>query len=310
MIGELLYETFGFTFAFNWKGAALASAVMAFPLMVRAMRLSLEAVDQRLEAAARSLGAAPWRVFATITLPLMLPGILAGAILGFARSVGEFGATITFVSNIPGETRTLPLALYTLTQIPGSDAAAWRLAVLSVALALAALVASEMLARRMDHRLRGARLIDIAIEKRLGSFALDIRLEAPDSGVTALFGRSGVGKTSVINALAGLLRPDRGRIVVAGETLVRCRARHRSAAGEAAHRLCVPGRPAVSALFGARQSALRRARRRRCRPEFRHGGGTARHQGSARAAPGRSLRRREAARRHRPRAAGFARGCC
>jgi len=155
VIGKFLYETFGFTFAFNWKGAALASAVMAFPLIVRAMRLSLEAVDQRLEAAARSLGAGPWRAFATVTLPLMLPGILTGAILGFARSVGEFGATITFVSNIPGETRTLPVALYTLTQIPGSDVAAWRLAALSVALALAALIASEMLTRRMSHRLRG-----------------------------------------------------------------------------------------------------------------------------------------------------------
>jgi len=155
IIGAFLYQSFGIVFAFNWKGAALASGVMAFPLMVRAMRLSLEAVDQRLEAAARSLGANPWRVFATITLPLTAPSILSGAILGFARSVGEFGATITFVSNIPGQTRTLPVALYTLTQIPGSDLPAWRLAGLSVALALAALISSEMLARRMGQRLRG-----------------------------------------------------------------------------------------------------------------------------------------------------------
>jgi molybdate transport system permease protein len=155
MIGAFLYKTLGITFAFNWKGAALASAVMAFPLIVRAMRLSMEAVDQRLEAAARSLGAGRWRVFATITLPLTAPGILTGAILGFARSVGEFGATITFVSNIPGQTRTLPVALYTLTQIPGGDAPAWRLAGLSVVLALAALILSEMIARRMGHRLRG-----------------------------------------------------------------------------------------------------------------------------------------------------------
>jgi molybdate transport system permease protein len=155
IIGAFLYQTFGLVFAFNWKGAALASAVMAFPLMVRAMRLSIEAVDQRLEAAARSLGASPWRAFVTITLPLTAPGILTGAILGFARSVGEFGATITFVSNIPGQTRTLPVALYTLTQIPGSDLPAWRLAGLSVALALAALIGSEMLARRMGQRLRG-----------------------------------------------------------------------------------------------------------------------------------------------------------
>jgi len=155
IIGAFLYQTFGIVFAFNWKGAALASAVMAFPLMVRAMRLSIEAVDRRLEAAARSLGASPWRVFFTITMPLTAPGILTGAILGFARSVGEFGATITFVSNIPGQTRTLPVALYTLTQIPGSDLPAWRLAGLSVALALAALIGSEILARRMGHRLRG-----------------------------------------------------------------------------------------------------------------------------------------------------------
>jgi molybdate transport system permease protein len=155
IIGAFLYRTFGIVFAFNWKGAALASAVMAFPLMVRAMRLSLEAVDQRLEAAARSLGSSPRRVFFTITLPLTAPGILTGAILGFARSVGEFGATITFVSNIPGQTRTLPVALYTLTQIPDSDLPAWRLAGLSVALALAALIGSELLARRLGQRLRG-----------------------------------------------------------------------------------------------------------------------------------------------------------
>ena len=155
VIGAYLYNWFGFTFAFNWKGAALAAAVMAFPLMVRAMRLSIEAVDQKLESAARSLGAGRWRVFMTITLPLTVPGMLTGIILGFARSVGEFGATITFVSNIPGQTRTLPVALYTLTQIPGGDAAAWRLAGLSVAVALAALIASEMLARRLGRRLRG-----------------------------------------------------------------------------------------------------------------------------------------------------------
>jgi molybdate transport system permease protein len=155
IIGSFLYQTFGIVLAFNWKGAALASGVMAFPLMVRAMRLSIEAVDQRLEAAARSLGASPWRAFLTITVPMTVPGMLAGAILGFARSVGEFGATITFVSNIPGQTRTLPVALYTLTQIPGSDLAAWRIAGLSVAVALAALIGSEILARRMGHRLRG-----------------------------------------------------------------------------------------------------------------------------------------------------------
>ena len=155
VMGAWLYTMFGFTFAFNWKGAALASAVVAFPLMVRTMRLSLEGVDQRLEAAARTLGAGRWRCAMTITLPLMAPGILTGAILAFARSVGEFGATITFVSNIPGQTRTLPIALYTLTQIPGGDTAAWRLAILSVILALAALIASDAIGRRLGRRVRG-----------------------------------------------------------------------------------------------------------------------------------------------------------
>lgn len=154
-VGAWLYDTFGITVAFTWQGAALASAVMAFPLMVRAMRLSLEAVDRKLEAAARTLGAAPADVFFTVTLPLMAPGILAGAVLAFARSLGEFGATITFVSNIPGETRTLPIAIYSLTQTPGGEAAALRLAILSVLLALAALLASELLARGIQARLRG-----------------------------------------------------------------------------------------------------------------------------------------------------------
>jgi molybdate transport system permease protein len=154
-IGAFLYDSFGITFAFNWKGAALASGVMGFPLMVRAMRLSLELVDRRLEQAARTLGAGRLRVFLTITLPLMAPGILTGVILAFARSISEFGATITFVSNIPGETRTLPLALYALTQVPGGDAAAWRLALLSVALAMVALIVSELMARRLGRRLQG-----------------------------------------------------------------------------------------------------------------------------------------------------------
>lgn len=152
-IGGFLHDVFGITLIFTWKGAALASAVMAFPLMVRAMRLSLEAVDRRLEAAARTLGASPVDVFFSITLPLMAPGVLAGAILAFARSLGEFGATITFVSNIPGETRTLPVAIYSFTQVPDGDAAALRLSLISVAIALVALVASELLARRIRARL-------------------------------------------------------------------------------------------------------------------------------------------------------------
>ncbi len=153
IIGAWLYDTFGISIAFTWKGAALAAAVMAFPLMVRAMRLSLEAVDQGLEAAARTLGAGRGRVFLTVTLPLMAPGILAGLVLAFARALGEFGATITFVSNIPGETRTLPLALYTLTQTPDGEAAAARLALLTIAIAVAALIASEWLARRLKARI-------------------------------------------------------------------------------------------------------------------------------------------------------------
>lgn len=153
-IGAWLYDTLGVTVAFKWEGAAVASAVMGFPLMVRAIRLSLDAVDRRLEAAALTLGASPVRVFATITLPLALPGVVTGAILAFARSLGEFGATITFVSNIPGETRTLPLALYSYTQVPGGDGPALRLAVISVVLAMAALLASEILARRVAERLQ------------------------------------------------------------------------------------------------------------------------------------------------------------
>ncbi|SMF05254.1 molybdate transport system permease protein [Tistlia consotensis] len=152
-VGHWLEAWFGVTLAFTWQGAALASSVMAFPLMVRAMRLSLEAVDRRLEAAARTLGAGPLSVFATVTLPLMAPGILAGAILAFARSLGEFGATITFVSNIPGETRTLPNALYTYTQQVDGEGPALRLTVIAVVLALLALGASELLARRLKRRL-------------------------------------------------------------------------------------------------------------------------------------------------------------
>ena len=137
----------GISVLFRWSGAAIAAAVMALPLMVRAIRLSLEAVDPRLEAAARTLGAGPWRTFRTVTLPLAAPGVLAGAVLGFARSLGEFGATITFVSNIPDETRTLPLAIYAALQLPGGDSTVWRLAALAAALSLAALVASEALTR-------------------------------------------------------------------------------------------------------------------------------------------------------------------
>ncbi len=147
-IGGWLEAQFGIVLVFRWTGAALAAAVMALPLMVRAMRLSIEAVDRRLVDAARTLGARRWRAFLTITLPLSAPGIAAGAVLGFARSLGEFGATITFASNIAGETRTLPLAIYSGLQLPGGEALVTRLSLISVALSLAALVASELIVRR------------------------------------------------------------------------------------------------------------------------------------------------------------------
>ncbi len=151
-IGPLLASCCGIVFSFRWTGAALASAVMAFPLMVRAIRLSIEAVDRRLEVAASTLGAPPWGVFATVTLPLILPGIIAGLVLSFAKAMGEFGATITFVSNIPGETQTLPSAIYTLMQVPDGEAGAMRLVVISLAISMTALVISEWLARRTTRR--------------------------------------------------------------------------------------------------------------------------------------------------------------
>ncbi|UYY60257.1 molybdate ABC transporter permease subunit [Sphingomonas sp. S2-65] len=151
--GAWLARWLGVSVMFRWTGAALAAAVMALPLMVRAMRLSIEAVEPRLEQAARTLGAGRLRVFWTLTLPLSLPGIIAGLVLGFARALGEFGATITFVSNVPGETETLPLAIYSALQVPGSEALVLRLALISVVLALGALVLSELLARRSSRGL-------------------------------------------------------------------------------------------------------------------------------------------------------------
>ena len=153
-LGALLARV-GVSLIFRWTGAALAAAVMALPLMVRAIRLSIEAVDPRLEAAARTLGAGRWRVFWTITVPLSLPGVLAALVLGFARSIGEFGATITFVGNVPGETQTLPLAIYSALQSPDGEGTVTRLAVASIALALAALVAAEWLARRQGRGRHG-----------------------------------------------------------------------------------------------------------------------------------------------------------
>jgi len=152
VVGAWLARAFGVTFAFRWTGAALAAAVMGFPLMVRAIRLAIEGVDRHLEEAAATLGASPWWTLATITLPLALPGILSGMVLAFAKALGEFGATITFVSNIPGETQTLALAIYSLTQTPGGDTHAMRLIWLSLAVSVAALLVSEALARRIVRR--------------------------------------------------------------------------------------------------------------------------------------------------------------
>ncbi|MBL4833699.1 MAG: molybdate ABC transporter permease subunit [Pseudomonas sp.] len=155
LVGQWLDESFGIVLAFNWTGAALAAAIMAFPLMVRAMRLAIEAVDPKLEQAACTLGAGPAWVFATITLPLILPGVIAGTILAFAKAMGEFGATITFVSNIPGQTQTIPSAIYAFLQVPGGEPMAARLAIVSVVIAMGALLLSEVLARRVARRIAG-----------------------------------------------------------------------------------------------------------------------------------------------------------
>jgi molybdate transport system permease protein len=155
MVGGWLEETFGLVLAFRWTGAVLAAAIMAFPLMVRAIRLAIEAVDPKLEAAAATLGASRLQVFVTVTLPLILPGVITGAVLAFAKAMGEFGATITFVSNIPGQTQTLPSAIYTFLQVPGAESSALRLVIVSVIVAMVALLASELLARRATRRVAG-----------------------------------------------------------------------------------------------------------------------------------------------------------
>ncbi|MFT5808473.1 MAG: molybdate transport system permease protein [Moritella dasanensis] len=151
-IGAVLYDWFGWSFSFSWRGAALAAAIVSFPLMVRAIRLSFESVDIRLEQAARTLGSNRLRVFFTITLPLTLPGIVSGMVLAFARSLGEFGSTITFVSNIPGETRTIPLAMYSFIQTPGAEHEAARLCVIAIVIAVLSLTASQWLAKKAQQR--------------------------------------------------------------------------------------------------------------------------------------------------------------
>lgn len=156
VVGQYLDQWFGIVLAFRWTGAALAAAVMAFPLMVRAIRLALEAVDPKLEQAAATLGASRPVVFATVTLPLILPGIIAGAILAFAKAMGEFGATITFVSNIPGQTQTLPSAIYAFLQVPGGEGQAARLVLIAIAIAMLALLLSEWISRAVARRISGA----------------------------------------------------------------------------------------------------------------------------------------------------------
>ncbi|GAM74334.1 molybdenum transport system permease protein modB [Vibrio ishigakensis] len=152
-IGAFLDSTFGISFAFNWHGAALASAVVSLPLMVRAIRLSIMGIDPKLEQAAMTLGARPWKVFTTITLPLTIPGLISGFLLAFARSLGEFGATITFVSNIPGETQTIPLAMFSFLETPGAEFEAMRLCIIAIVIALSSLFISEWLARRAQKNL-------------------------------------------------------------------------------------------------------------------------------------------------------------
>ncbi len=155
LVGAWLADNLGIVFSFRWTGAALACGIMGFPLLVRALRLSIEAVDRRVEQAASTLGAGPASVFFTVTLPLILPGVVAGMVLCFARALGEFGATITFVSNIPGETQTLPTLIYTFTQVPGGDAAALRLTGISIVISFAALLLSDYVARGVGRRVRG-----------------------------------------------------------------------------------------------------------------------------------------------------------
>ena len=259
LVGAWLADNLGIVFAFRWTGAALACGVMSFPLLVRPIRLSIEAIDRRLEQASSTLGAAPWQVFATVTLPLALPGVLAGMVLGFAKAIGEFGATITFVSNIPGETQTISSAIYSLIQTPDGDTAAARLVLISIVIAMGALIASEWFARRATQTpARELTMLRVDVTKQLGEFSLEAAFES-QGRVTGLFGASGAGKTSLINMIAGLLRPDRGVIALDGETLDDTVEGHSCAAAPAADRLRVSGRAAVSASRRAAKSRLRPA---------------------------------------------------
>ena len=218
-LGAFLAEHFGIIFSFRWTGAALACAVMSFPLMMRAIRLQIEAIDRRLEAAAGTLGAGPIWTFFLVTLPLAIPGIVVGSILCFAKALGEFGATTTFVSNIPGETQTISALIYTYTQVPGGDVGALRRTIVLVrdrVLGAARLRDAAAAGPGADRR-NSMIAVDVALQ--LGTFSLAAAF-SNDAGITGLFGRSGSGKSTVINLIAGLARPDRGRILLDGRVLV------------------------------------------------------------------------------------------
>ena len=259
----------------------------------------------RLEEAAGTLGANRAWVFATVTLPLMLPGIIAGMILCFAKAMGEFGATITFVSNIPGETQTLPSAIYTFTQVPGGDAGAMRLTLVSIAISMLALhgLRGDGTPRQPPARRRMTLSLDI--RHRLGAFRLDARFET-GGGLIALFGRSGAGKTSLVNIIAGLIRPDEGRVAIDDAVLVDTSRgvfvpRHKRRIGY----VFQEGRlfPHLTVRQNLLYGRWFTPQAPRCDDEPRQGGRAARHRRPARAAAGPALGRREAARRHRPRPA-------
>ena len=239
----------------------LACAVMTFPVMVRSIRLSLEAVDPGLEQAARTLGAGRLDRLFNVTLPLASPGILVGGIVAYATCLGEFGAVITFAANIPGQTQTLPLAIYAALQVPGGEAKAAELSH-GLADAGAGRAAAVGMARQAAERGAGPMSLAFRLRHRFPAVRMDMAFEVPSPGVTVLFGPSGSGKSTIIAAAAGLLRPDDCRIAVDGQVLADTAAGHLAAAGAAARRAGVPGRPAVPAHVGARPtcaSGMRRA---------------------------------------------------
>ncbi len=243
------------TVAFTWKGAAVASAVMAFPLLLRAVRLSPEGSDPGLEHAARTLGSGTWRVFPTVTLPLIIPGVITGLILAFSRSLGEFGATITFVSIIKGETQTLPLALYTLTQVPNGEVAAMRLRVIAVAIAMAALVASEFLARRFAGHMRGLISCSMYVSKKVRAVSRSMPPSIPGKELRPCSEVRGPARLPSSTWWPGLCAPIRD-ISPSKAAPSSCRERDQSPAGKTAHRLHFPGRTSVPPFFRAHQSHL------------------------------------------------------